>query len=439
MIVNNGDEIGGNVGDGVRTAASRFIHFYSKGINSKSPAVGIRVGKSKGLNLPYVSVRCAVQRGVICHLIMRNFGQLAVNGDSNVMLPAANGLPAEKTDKEKEDKLKRAIVMAGEIKEQNVKAIAMIEATLADKLLLLDSHLHAGEREATALEIAKIQKSEQERINHLMEKSVFITINEDEVEYLKSVHDWEESAVVVNEGLDARMRQILLPDNHGGYLCAIPLASIQFAKMLLHKTRDAITGPDTLAEESAKKNKASYKKKYRTPTRIDYPVGGENPVNAGISKNGREMIVLGFYRKNDQASKRASALHGGISNQLKIDMEVLRSYALFIGKCNWSNQESVAHKGYIKRIVAEYLRGAKAIASTLSHADWDSALESSLDEGFVDDTCAMTSAWKDEFSKWVYQKMKNTPISTGGEDMPKYLVLGNHDKDLKKMIKEVVG
>lgn len=50
--------------DVYRDVARTLVHFSTKGVNSNAEAGGIRLGRESGLNLPYVSARCLLERGV---------------------------------------------------------------------------------------------------------------------------------------------------------------------------------------------------------------------------------------------------------------------------------------------------------------------------------------------------------------------------------------
>jgi hypothetical protein len=47
-----------------REVAASLVHFSVKGVNSNAEAGGVRLGPEAGLNLPYVSVRCLIGRGI---------------------------------------------------------------------------------------------------------------------------------------------------------------------------------------------------------------------------------------------------------------------------------------------------------------------------------------------------------------------------------------
>jgi len=292
-----------------------------------------------------------------------------------------------------------------------------------------------------------------------MEAPVFL--NRFERALLRGVHDREKTEVIEDEGIDVRMRQILLPDGSGSYVAIVPMQSLSMAHMVVEKSRNIAGITESQTEEddedasddetdedsSAVESEAvqdetdepgnSADSIYRKLMTVDYPVGGAKPQNAGIQMGGkdRRFIVVGFYRSNADASIRASAMHRGVANRLSMDEDTIEKYANFTEKCRWSVHEWVAHKGYVKRIVNHYLDQAARMAQTMSAEDLES-MESDLDKGLVDESMR-SPAWKKQFAHWVFHRMQSFPIrKKDGE--PQYL-FGIDRRYLQKLILEVVS
>jgi hypothetical protein len=116
-------------------------------------------------------------------------------------------------------------------------------------------------------------------------------------------------------------------------------------------------------------------------------------------------------------------------------MDTLRGYGNFIRGCNWSKHEAVAHKGYVRRIVAHYLEQAARISEAMGDDDLDH-IENTMDKGFLD-VSARGPAWKMDFADWVYRRMKNT--STHMDDGQPQHLSGVNDHYLQKVIREVIS
>ncbi|MBU2760290.1 hypothetical protein [Acidithiobacillus sulfurivorans] len=253
------------------------------------------------------------------------------------------------------------------------------------------------------------------------EKFPPIVLNAMERQFLLGIHS-EPQSLVEDQGVDVRMRQILLPDGNGDYLGIVPLQSMPLIRMA-QKAAQEIAPADEKQDV------------YRRLPEIGYPVGGGVPRTAGLETGFRKFVVTGFYRASVEASLRASAMHRGVASRLKIDRETLKKYAQFIARCDWSSHEQKAHRGYVWRIVDHYLRQAGLMAESLSGEDID-GMESDLDKGLLD-VSQRGPSWSRAFADWVYRKMKSEPVEFK-DGQPLYLS-GVNRNYLRKIIREVVS
>lgn len=248
------------------------------------------------------------------------------------------------------------------------------------------------------------------------EKAPPIVLTLAERNFLQSIHD-APTSTVKDDGVDVRMRQILLPDGSGGYVGVVPMQSMPLAHMAQNIVWELNDG------------------KHRKLPSIDYPVGGGVPRTAGLVTGFRKLVVTGFYRGNAEAARKASARHRGVTSQLQMDMDVLKKYSEFITTCNWSSYEEAAHKGYVWSIVSHYLRQAERIAESVTDNDIE-GMKNEFDKGFLD-SARRGPAWNRDFVDWICQRMKNSSTHTK-EGQPQYLS-GVNDRYLKKVIRGVIS
>ncbi len=375
------------ISENVREVRDLLMHFISKATNSNARYVGIRVGRDRALRLPYVSARCLVARGGL------NRYTIPMGGPNSIVLEVAQG-------------------------KSYAEALA-VEQEKADKSLQ-DAEIKRIQKEQGR----KLSRQEKDQIRQTLVADISQTkgayrLSEAECAYLADA-EAASAFVGVDMPIDARMRQILIPDGKGGYINAVPLQNMP----MVDKARETVW---TLYHSNPEQ--------YRVLPTIDYPVGGEKYWNVGLGLGYRRFLLTGFYRRNTSASVRASVLRRGVAERLSMDIETLALYQDFIAKCRWSTHEMAAHKGYVRRIVQHFYEQAEQMANTLSAEDID-GLESSLDRGLLDPSCRGPS-WKKEFARWVHGRMKNQMLSSK-DGQPQYL-FGANDTFLRKVLAEVVS
>jgi hypothetical protein len=387
-----------SVSDIILNERKNLVHFSSKSTNSNAQYLGIRVGMDMRLNLPYVSVRCMAGRAPLDRYTIK------MGGMSEIILNIARG--------------KSMSEAVGVVQE---KADKQVQKNERDRL----------KKETGIKHLSPEQKDKIKGMKGDIGAKAGCSFTQEDCDYLVEARNTTDR-LNVDRPVDVRLRQILLPNNPAGYLGVVPLQSIP----LSDKARDLMW--EIRSPKEADTDKSDGMDLYRILPCIEHPVGGaaSKKHNVGLGMESRQFIVMGFYRKNAEASRKASVSHRGVASRLNNDKETLEKYARFIERCDWSSHEKKAHTGYVSRIVHHYLKQAAQLAHDFSDAEIDD-MDSDLDKGLLD-ASRRGPVWVDIFVDWAYQKMIGVAFAFHQDGQPKYLS-GVHRGYLRKIIREVVS
>lgn len=364
--------------ENLEAAIPKLFHFSSKGTNSNALQVTIRLGLDSGLKVPYASMRSTIGQGLTIRFGSVKSKSELLKGISQVFVPFLNGDSGSLTIPEQIKKIRRFIDSEDKKEEK-------------------------GE--------LKGEKSSEHFV---------YSAGEDFYRYAEQVKNLQYPYHIEDTGLDARLRQILVPVE-GNYLSLAPLFSTPLSMMatnvaygLSQSSFQAREKLEKEAEKLTEEERTSARRKARKRlTFIDYPLGGTNASNVDVALgNGHRLVCAGFYRPDRQASRRFSVLHRGLKDKLYLDLDSLRRYADFVAANKWERHTEAQHVHRLKKLFRGLLTTAEAWAVSLKEEDWEGLSE--FDQGWLD-PLARGSGWIRSAHNDFVWKVVETNIGTTEE------------------------